>query len=138
MVDELRKKAVRMWKANKMVYESRARDLALDHFWDNGYHDISHRLTEMVKPKTYTGELEILALVHAIKCPIAVHYQSSPDKSTIFGDAYKDSAQTIHVLNYPDSNGSPEHYDLSVYSKKQAKAKDLLNSGSYVIIRHGK
>ena len=92
----------------------------------------------MVKPKTYAGEPEILALVHVIKRPIAVHYQSSPDKGTIFGDAYKDSAQTIHVLNYPDSNGPPGHYDLLVCSKKQAKAKDFPNPGSYVIKRHGK
>ena len=116
MADELRKKTVRMWRANKLVYESHAHDLALDHFWDDGYRDIAHRLFEMVKTKTYAGEPEILALVHVIKRPIAVHYQSSPDKSTVFGEAYKDSAEAIHVLNYPNRQGSPVHYDLLVCS----------------------
>ena len=63
-----------MWKANKEVYESHASDLGLAHFWDDGYQDISERIADMEKSGTYAGEPEILALVHLIKRPTAVHY----------------------------------------------------------------
>ena len=39
--DQLRKRTIQVWKANKEVYESHASDLGLAHFWDDGYQDIS-------------------------------------------------------------------------------------------------
>ena len=90
-----------MWKANKLVYQSHASDLGLTHFWDDGHQDISERIAEMEKSDTYAGQPEILALVHVIKRPIAVHYMGT-NKSTLFGEAYQESADTVHLLNYPD------------------------------------
>ena len=72
-----------MRKASKESYESHTSDLGLVHFWDDGYRDISERIADMEKSDTYAGEPEILALVHAIKHPIAVHYPCT-DKSTLF------------------------------------------------------
>ena len=127
-----------MWKANKEVYESHASDLGLAHFWDDGYQDISERTADMEMSDTYAGEPEVLALVHVIKHPIAVHYLGT-DKSTLFGEAYQTSAGTVHLLGYPDrERNSPGHYDLLFYESEEDKPTELLKVGSYVIIRKGK
>ena len=42
--DQLRKRTIQVWKANKEVYESHASDLGLGHFWDDGCQDISERI----------------------------------------------------------------------------------------------
>ena len=68
---------------------------------DDGHQDISERIAEMEKSDTYAGQPEILTLVHVIKRPIAVHYMGT-NKSTLFGEAYQESADTVHLLNYPD------------------------------------
>ena len=56
---------------------------------------------DMEKSDTSAGEPEILALVHVIKCPIAVQYRGT-DKALFFGEAYQKSADTVHLLIYPD------------------------------------
>ena len=86
--DQFRKRTILMWKANKEVYESHASDLGLAHFWDDCYQDISESIADMEKSDTYAGEPEILALVHVIKRPFAVHYPGT-DKSTLFGETYQ-------------------------------------------------
>ena len=92
----------------------------------------------MKKSDTYAGEPEILALVHVVKRPIAVHYPGT-DKSTLFGEAYQKSADTVHLLSYPDKGrNSPGHYDLLFYEGEEDKPTELLKVGSYVIIRTGK
>ena len=99
--DKLRKKTVDLWRANKSIYESHVHDLGLDHFWmDDGYGNIDKRISEMAKPKTFAGEAELLALVHIIKRPIAVHYQNAPHRSLQLGEVYTGSANTVHLLNY--------------------------------------
>ena len=60
----------------------------LTHFWDDGHQDISERIAEMEMSDTYAGQPEILALVHVIKRPIAVHYMGT-NKSTLFGEVYQ-------------------------------------------------
>ena len=54
----------------------------------------------------------------------------------LFGEAFlKDSADTVQLLNYPDSVNSPGHYDLLVTKEKQEEQpKDLPKAGIYVII----
>ena len=47
--DELRKRTIKMLKANKLVYQSHVSDLRLIHFWDNGHQDISERIAEKWK-----------------------------------------------------------------------------------------
>ena len=110
--DQLRKRLIQMWKDNNEVCESHTSDLGLAHFWDDGYQDISESIADMKKSDTHAGEPEILALVHVIKRPITVHYPGT-DKSTLFGEAYQKSADTVHLLSYPDrGRNSPGHYDL--------------------------
>ena len=136
--DELRKRTIKMWKANKLVYQSHASDLGLTHFWDDGHQDISERIAEMEKSDTYAGQPEILALVHIIKRPIAVHYMGT-NKNTLFGEAYQESADTVHLLNYPDrGQNSPGHYDLLVSEVEEDKSTKLPKVGTYVIIQKGK
>ena len=138
--DQLRKRMIQMWKANKEVYEFHALDLDLAHVWDDGYIDISESIADMEKFDTYAGEPEILALVHVIKCPIAVHYPGT-DKSTPFGEAYQKSTDTVHLLSYSDrGRNSPGHYDYEqkVYEGEKDKSTELLKVGSYIIIRKGK
>ena len=95
--------------------------------------DISQTVSEMVKCKTFADESELVVLVHIIKCPIAVHYEDAAGK-TLFGEAYQDSAESGHLLNYPDSDNSPGHYDLSVIEERQeGQPKDLPNAGRYVV-----
>ena len=135
--DQLRKRTIQMWKANKEVYESHALDLGLAHFWDDGYLDISERIADVEKSGTYAGEPEILALVHVIKRLTAVHYPST-GKSTLFGEAYQKSADTVHLLSYSDrGRNSLGHYDLLFYEGEEDKSTELLKVGSYVIIRKG-
>ena len=64
--------------------------------------EIDKRISDMAKPKTFAGEAELLALVHVIKRPIAVHYQNAQHRSLQLGEAYTGSANTVHLLNYPD------------------------------------
>ena len=136
--DQLRKRTIQMWKANKEVYKSHASDLGLAHFWDDGYQDISEIIADMEKSDTYAGEPEILALVHVIKRLIAVHYPGT-DKSNLFEEAYQNSADTVHILSYSDrGRNSPGHYDLLFYEGEEDKPTELPKVGSYLIIRKGK
>ena len=136
--DELRKRTIKMWKANKLVYQSHASDLGLTHFWDDGHQDISERIAKMEKSDTYAGQPEILTLVHVIKRPTAVHYMGT-NKSTLFGEAYQESADTVHLLNYPyRGQNSLGHYDLLVSEVEEDKPTKLPKVGTYVIIRKGK
>ena len=69
--------------------------------------DISQRISKMAKSKTFAGEPELLALVYIIKRPIGLHYEDAAGQ-TLFGEAYlRDSADTVHLLNYPNSDNSP-------------------------------
>ena len=132
--DELRKRTIKMWKANKLVYQSHASDLELTHFWDDGHQDISERIAEMEKSDMYAGQPEISALVQVIKRPIAVHYMGT-NKNTLFGEAYQESADTVHFLNYPDrGQNSPGHYDLLVSEVEEDRPTKLPKVGTYVII----
>ena len=125
-------------QVDKLVYQSHASGLGLTHFWDNGHQDISERIAEMEKSDTYAGQPEILTLVHVIKRPIAVHYMGT-NKSTLFGEAYQESADTGHLLNYPDrGQNSPGHCDLLVYEVEEDNPTKLPKVGTYVIIRKGK
>ena len=85
----------------------------------------------MEKSHTYAGQPEILALVHVIKRPIAVHYMWT-NKSTHFGEAYQESADTVRLLNYPG------HYDLLVSEFEEDKPTKLPKVGTHVIIWKGK
>ena len=52
---------------------------------------------------------------------------------------FADSADTVHLLNYPDSDNSPGHYNLLVTEEKQeGQPKGLPKAGIYEIIRVGK
>ena len=67
-----------------------------------------------------------------------MHYPGT-DKSTLFGEAYQKSADTVHFLSYPDKGrNSPGHYDLLFYENEEGKPTELPKVGSYVIIRKGK
>ena len=67
-----------------------------------------------------------------------MHYLGT-DKSTPFGEAYQKSADTNHLLCYPDrGRNSPGHYDLLFYEGEEDKPTDLPKVGRYVIIRKGK
>ena len=137
--DKSRKKTVDLWRANKSIYESHVHDLGLDHFWmDDGYGNIDKRISEMAKPKTFAGEAELLALVHVIERPIAVHYQNAPHRSLQLGEAYTGSANTVHLLNYPDDQDNPGHYDLLLHGDSDVNTSEIPKPGSYVIIRQGK
>ena len=67
-----------------------------------------------------------------------MHYPGT-DKSTLFGEAYQKSADTVHLLSYPHKGrNSPGHYDLLFYESEEGKPTELPKVGSYVIIRKGK
>ena len=99
----------------------------------------SNKITEMAKSEAFTGEPELLTLVHIVKRPIVVQYEDVA-RQTLFGEAYlKDSADTVNLLNYPDSKNLPGHYDLLVTEEKQeGQPKDLPKADIYVIIGAGK
>ena len=109
-----------MWKAIKEVYESHALDLGLAHFWDDSYIDISERIADVEKSDTcwWTWNSSFSSV---IKRPIAVHYPST-GKSTLFGEAYQKSADTVHLLSHSDrGRNSPGHYDLLFYEGEEDK-----------------
>ena len=61
------------------------------------------------------------------------------NKSTLFGEAYQESADTVRLLNYPDRGQySLGHYDLLVSEVEEDKPTKLPKVGTYVIIRKGK
>ena len=68
-----------------------------------------------------------------------MHYEGAAGQ-TLSGEAYlKDSADTVHLLIYPDSDNSPGHYELFVTEEKQeGQPKDLPKTAIYVIISVGK
>ena len=68
--------------------------------------------------KAFAGETELLALVYIIKFPITVHYENAAGQ-TLFVEAYQDSPDTVHLLNYSNSDKSPGHYDILVTEEKQ-------------------
>ena len=92
----------------------------------------------MKKSDIHAGEREILASVHIVSRPIAVHYPGT-DKSTLSREAYQKSADMVHLLSYPDrARNSPGHYDLLFYLSEEDKSTELPKVGSCVIIRRGK
>ena len=106
--------------------------------WMDRYENIDKRISEMAKPKTFAGEAELLTLVHVIKRPIAVRYQNAQHRSLQLGEAYTGSANTVHLLNYPDDQDNPGHHDLLVHGDSDVNTSEIPKPGSYVIIRQGK
>ena len=139
LADKLRKKTVDLWKPNKSLCKSHLQDLGLDHFWMNdGYSNIDNKLSEMSKKGTYAGDAELLALVHVIERPIAVHNKNASYRSLQLEEAYTGSANTVHLLNYPDDPDSPGHtYDLLVHDHNDVNTSELPTPGSDMITRHG-
>ena len=76
--------------------------------------------------------------MHIIKWPIAEHYQNAPHRSLQLGEAYTRSANTVHLLNYPDDQGNPGHYDLLVHGDSDVNTSEIPKPGNHVIIRQGK
>ena len=72
----------------------------------------------MEKNAEYTGQPEILALVHVIERPFTVHYEDS-DKGTVFGKFFTDRSG-IDILYYPE-----ERDDKG----------ELIKAGNYVLLR---
>ena len=106
--------------------------------FDDDYVDISQTVSGMEKCKTFALKPELVVLVHIIKRPIAVHYEDAAGQK-LFGEAYQDSAESSHLLNYPDSDNSSGHCDLLLTEeRREGQLKDLHNAGRYVIIRVGK
>ena len=56
----------------------------------------------------------------------------------LLGEAYTGSANTVHLLNYPDDQDNPGHYDLLVHGDSDVNTSEIPKLGSYVIIRQGK
>ena len=79
----------------------------------------------MAKPKTFAGEAELLALVHVIKQPIAAHYQNAPHRSLQLGEACTGSANTVHLLSYPDDQDNPGHYDLLLHGDCDVNTSEI-------------
>ena len=60
-------------------------------------------------------------------------------KALFFGESYQESADTVHLLSYPDRGRySPGHYDRLFYEGKEDKPTELPKVGSYIIIRKSK
>ena len=64
------------------------------------YCSLENSLKTMQKNAEYGGQPEILALVHVIERPNALHYEDS-DKGTEFGEFFTDCTG-IDILYYPE------------------------------------
>ena len=97
---------------------------------DDGYENIDKRISEIAKPKKFAGEAEQLALAHVLERPIAV-------QSLQLGEACTGSGNTVHLLDYPDDQDNPGHYDLFLHGDSDVNT-EIPKPGSYVIIRQDK
>ena len=72
------------------MVKSHGDDLGLEYLWNGDeYSSLENSLKAMEKNSEYAGQPEILALVHVIERPIAVHCEES-DKRTVFGEFFTD------------------------------------------------
>ena len=78
----------------------------------------------MEKSNTSAGEPEILALVHVIKCPIAVHYRGT-DKALFLEKLTKSLLTRFIFTATQTGKNSPGHYDLLFYEGEEVKPTEL-------------
>ena len=89
-VYQLRLKAVEMLRSRTQLVKSHGDDLGLEYLWNGDqYGSLENSLKAIEKNAEYSGQLEILALVHVIERPITVHYEDS-DKGAVFGEFFTD------------------------------------------------
>ena len=89
-VYQLRLKAVEMLRSRTQLVKSHGDDLGLEYLWNGDqYGSLENSLKAIEKNAEYSGQLEILALVHVIERPINVHYEDS-DKGAVFGEFFTD------------------------------------------------
>ena len=81
----LRLKTVEMLPSSTQLVKSHGDDLGLEYLWNGDayeYGSLENSFKAMEKNAEYGGQPEILALVHVIERPIAVHFEDS-DKRTL-------------------------------------------------------
>ena len=66
-----------MLRSSTQLVKSHRDDLSLEYLWNRDeYSSLENSLTAMEKNAEYGGQQEILALVHIMKRPITVHYET--------------------------------------------------------------
>ena len=107
-----------MLRSSTQLVKSHGDDLGLE-YSSNGdeYGSLENGLKAMGKNAEYGRQPEILALVHVIERPIAVHYQDS-DKGTLFGEFFTDRPGI----------------DILYYQEESDDEGKLIKAGHYVLI----
>ena len=89
-VYQLRLKAVEMLRSRTQLVKSHGDGLGLEYLWNGDeYGSLENSSKPMEKNAEYSGQPEILSLVHVIERPITVHDEDS-DKGTVFGEFFTD------------------------------------------------